>query len=248
MNIKIIILSLSIALFFISCSSKDGFVIVEKNNKYGVLQKNGKEIIPPLYDEILISSDKKNKNIKTEHLHPINLHWLHNYNGNRYVIVKKDNKYGIVSLTNKILVEPIYEYISKEYNGYFIIKKDNKYGLLNTDFELEGDILYSDIINTSEIIFLKSNNKWSCFIDNKIKEKEKFDEIYPLIDNYSRFVIDKKWGFIDKECNVISSAKYDYAYDFSNGYAKVIKEEKILYINDEGDEIVKPSFHTGQNY
>jgi len=239
----------TILFLFTACSSKNELVTVIVDGKQGIVKKDGNIIVKPEYDEIQNIEDINNKNIRTKSMHPINFHWIHNYNGELYSIVKKDGKYGIISSENEILVKPQYDSISKEFNGYFKVEKNKSYGLLNTNFELVQKVIYQDVITNSKLVFLKSNNKWSCLNeDNKLKQKESFDEVYPFINGFARFVQNSKWGFIDENCEIVAKAKYDYAYDYSNGFSKIVIEEKTSYIDEKGKQILNPSFSFGQNF
>lgn len=247
---KLLLLSVFTTLFlFTACSSKNELVTITVDGKQGIIKSDGNIIVKPEYEEIQNIEDINNKNIRTKSMHPINLHWIHNYNGELYSIVKKEGKYGIISSENEVLVKPQYDSISKEFNGYFKVEKNKSYGLVDTDFKLLQKETYQDIIINSKLVFLKSNNKWSCLNeDNKLKQKETFDEIYPFINGFARFVQNNKWGFIDEDCEIVAKAKYDYAYDYSNGFAKIVTEEKTSYIDEEGEQILSPSFSSGQNF
>ncbi len=52
-----------------------------------------------------------------------------------------------------------------------------------------------------------------------------------LRDNFT-----EKWGFIDEEGKEVIGLKYDYAYDFREGLAKVKLNGKWGYIDKDGRE------------
>lgn len=52
----------------------------------------------------------------------------------------------------------------------------------------------------------------------------------------------RKWGFADKDGNVIIEAKYDEARSFSNGLAAVREGETWGYINAENETAIEFAF------
>ncbi|TYQ14888.1 UNVERIFIED_CONTAM: WG repeat protein [Acetivibrio alkalicellulosi] len=51
-----------------------------------------------------------------------------------------------------------------------------------------------------------------------------------------------KWGFINKDGEIIIRPKYKWALDFSDGLAPVQIGNKMGYINEKGDIVIKPIF------
>lgn len=249
---KVLITSSLAILFLTGCSSKDEVTIVNEKGKYGALESNSEVIIKPVYDELSSFDDRKNKNIKTDHPHVLNLHWLHNYYGDDYAIAEYNGKYGVVNKENKMVVKPIYDSISKLFNGFSVIKVDDKFGYLNDEFEVVQKPIFKNAREfLSDVAFVQSNAnaKWGCITkEMDLKINDVYDEIYNLHNGFARTVKDKKWGYIDNTCKVVVEAKYEYAYDFSKGYAKVVSNGQVAYINEEGKEITKPIFTNGENF
>lgn len=249
---KVLITSSLAVLFFTGCSSKDELAIVNEKGKYGALENSSDVIIKPVYDELSNFDDMKNKNMKTEHPHILNLHWLHNYYGNEYAIAEYQGKYGVVNKDNEMVVKPIYDSITKLFNGFSVIKLDDKYGYLNDEFEVVQKPIFKDAREFLEdVTFVQSNAnaKWGCITkDMELKIGDEYDEIYNLYNGYARTVKDGKWGYINNQCKVIVEPKYEYAYDFSKGYAKVLKNGKTAYVDAEGKEITRPIFSRGENF
>lgn len=247
----LIIISLTV-LFFSGCSHKEEVTIVNEKSKYGVLSNNGDVIVKPIYDELSNFDDRQNKNIKIEHPNVINLHWLHDYAGDEYAIMEYQGKYGVINKKNEIIVKPIYDSISKLFNGYSVIKLDDKYGYMNDKFEVIQKPIFKNAREfLGKVSFVQStaNEKWSCITkEMHVKINDEFDEIYNLYNGFARIVKDEKWGYINDQCEVIVSPKYDYAYDFSKAYAKVQKDGHIAYINEKGKEITKNIFSKGENF
>lgn len=249
---KVLITTSLAVLFFTGCSSKEEIAIVNENGKYGVLDNKSEVIIKPVYDELSSFDDRRNKNIKTEHPHVINLHWIHNYYGEEYAIAEYKGKYGIVNKNNEMVVKPIYDSISKLFNGFSVIKLDEKYGYLNDKYEVVQKPIFRKAREfVKEVTFVQSNanGKWGCITkDMDLKINDVYDEIYNLENGFARTVKDGKWGYIDNTCKVIVEPMYEYADDFSKGFAKVIYNGQTAYINEAGKLVTKAIFKSGENF
>jgi len=248
---SLVIISFAL-LVFTGCSSKDEVTIVNENGKYGTLESDGKVVIKPIYDDLSFFDDVNNKNIKTEHPHILNLHWLHNYGGDEYAITEYRGKYGIVDRDNNMLVKPIYDSITRLFNGFSVIKLDDKYGYMNDEFEVVQKPIFRNAREFfGNVTFVQSNanGKWGCITkDMDLKIGDVYDEIYNLSDGFARTVKDGKWGFINDSCETIVDPTLDYAYDFSKGFAKVVKNGQVAYVNDEGELLTKNIFTRGENF
>lgn len=71
------------------------------------------------------------------------------------------------------------------------------------------------------------------------KEVQTFDFVYYFNNGIARIEKDGKYGFLDKEGNLIIEPTYDYASDFDikGEYAKVVKNNETFYINEKEERI-----------
>ena len=85
---------------------------VKKDDKYGLIDLTGKEIIPCEYENITVISGIKNS-----------------------IKIQKDGKYGLVTTEGNIILEPQYTDIlnlGEDYkNGYIVINEEKKYGVVD---------------------------------------------------------------------------------------------------------------------
>ena len=90
---------------------EDNVLRVQKDGKYGLIDLNGKELLPAEYDEI------------------IGLNGIENS-----ILIKKDDKYGLVNDTGSVIIEPNYKEIKnlgETYReGYITIDENDKYGVI----------------------------------------------------------------------------------------------------------------------
>lgn len=103
-------------------------IIVEKNGKYGVINKDNKIEIPLKYDEIsplingkyyIVENNYKSGviNKKGEEIIPTIYEMIDQIIGN-YVIISTLEGVGVINLNNQIVIEPIYDYILQENNEF----------------------------------------------------------------------------------------------------------------------------------
>ena len=122
--------------------------------KFGIIDQTGKQIIPESYDDIRIANPEKavfvcaqgekttvkneeNKEIYTEYenvdtlrLKNVSTDLVYEKSTLKY---QKDGKYGLISIDGKKLTDAIYEEIDTlQYKeGELLVKKDGKYGIIN---------------------------------------------------------------------------------------------------------------------
>ena len=101
---------------------------VTKDNKEGLITKEGKNVIPPIYDHLFYHNDKM-------------------------IILSKDKKYGVVTIQNEQVIPFVYEKIYIEFGFFgdnkeaeFYVLKNGKYSIVNN----KNEIIKSNI-STQEV-------------------------------------------------------------------------------------------------
>lgn len=197
----------------VSKIENSNYFILKQNNRYGVINKEGKTIIEPEYDVVkipnpekaificyqketsIVLNDKSEKVfLEYQEVEPIRLknivsEFMYEKDVLRY---KEDGKYGLLSFDGKQITKPIYEEIdsltSKE--GELLVKQNEKYGIIN----IKGNTLV----------------------------KTQYDEI--SIDKY----------YTEQE--QYKNAGYIVAVKTEDGY-------RYGYVNKNGKEILKPEYN-----
>ena len=201
----------------------------QKDGLYGLLNFEGKEITEPIYDEISTLKDKPGS-----------------------ILVKKENKYGILDSYGNTILDLKYDSIladgycsendSYEKAGYIISQKTNdgvNFGYVNRYGELVLDIKYESIERALEYeddtpyLIAMQKGKKGVF-KNK---KEIIDLNYQDI-HYSElskvFIVNKngKFGFYQIDGKAILKPEYT-SYSIAGNYISVEKdgEKKLFDIN-----------------
>ena len=176
---------------------------IKKNgfSRYGAINEDGKEIIPPIYDDV-----------------------SNFYKG--YTIVRKNHKCGIVDSTGKIIV-PIKYYRVWRFNGNLAaVLNKNKFAFVDKTGKQVTDLKYDDFQYVEEGFYaVKMNNKWG-YINSYGKEvitNMKYDNVYQFKNGRAEVTLNYKKGLIDTNGKEIVPLIYDEIVRLDNGFVDVAK-------------------------
>lgn len=219
----------------------------KQDNKYGVIDLDGKIITKAIYDEIDGLSCKEGE-----------------------LLVKKDNKYGVINNKGVELIKIKYDSISgDEYytsdqgyklSGYIIGEKTKdgyRYGYMNKNQKLLLNTEYSEILRLGDIkredtdknIFIIARKDGQCGLikNKKVMIDFKYQDInYSGVENLFILTRGTKEGVYNSKGKKILTTKYEeLTINDEYIYTKIGKEEK--YFNLKGEEIDKSTIKEEQN-
>ena len=271
---------------------KNGYIVVNSEGKYGVIDVNKTVILEPQFDEILkvysegkygvkqngdyLVIDKTGKELLTEGFDEIE-----EINGEN-IVIKLKNKYGIINLDGEELISNNYDSLKYAFDNYYIAKKGNLYGIVSLDNEEILPFEYTSIIYRKQAGFieaekedeieteiynsnielkltgiisecneakgyirLRTNGEYKYY-NFKFEEKNAQD----LLTTNVIFLSKKngKYGYIDKDGNVVINYIYDDATEQNNyGFASVKKDGKWGSIDASGNVKQEPKFALENN-
>lgn len=226
---------------------KGDFAEVKLDNKYGLIDRNGKEIIPPIYERIYEFKDGLAE-------------------------VCFNGKMGIISLTGQLIIEPKYDSICRFSNGKFKVFLNGKCGIIDyAGVEMLKPHKYNDIADFHDgvaRVFVRNENG-NRYNGNYGLIDESFNEIvspkytsignfveglaivsmsgyYGLINkNGEEIVCPKKYTSIGHFCNGLAQVRITIQRKFVDGDGVSHTIDKYLYgiINTQGKEVVEPQYH-----
>ena len=227
--------------------------LINENKKYGVIDETGKIVIEPKYDIIQIPNpskpvficmhdyninlqqyetevfDNKGNKIFTEYDSVQALPTESTWDGIPFeksvLKCKRNNKYGLITLENKVITEPIYDSIKainyKE--GMLLVEKDKKYGAINIKGKIiikpEYDQISIDNYYNSETMY-----KASGFI---VKKKNEDSYKYGYINSKGKMLLPPEYTEISR-INEIIDDKNVYLLVLKEGQAGVVKNNKVV--------------------
>jgi len=157
------------------------------------------------------------------------------------IAFKKDDKWGVINMSGKEIVPPIYGYISRFKNGYAVVSDRDmrksgeiekaKHGVIDKNGKVIIPISNNYIGDFSEGLFPIRNDHKAGYIDTNGKEviPLKYTYTIPFSEGLAAVRNDEsKLGFIDKTGKQIVPFIYEDTDSFQNGYAIVEKRENIF--------------------
>jgi hypothetical protein len=154
-------------------------------------------------------------------------------NDKDYIIIKKDNKYGVTNLEGKEIISNKYDDMYSLGKGDFIVKKDNKFGIINNKEEIIIPTKYK-IIKWFKEGLLIGDNKLSIYDTkyNKISNNDIETNItdYNIREDHSLYMY--KDGDIYIVLNNYKEDLNDYVYDSHKMY--IYKNNKFNIVEEKG--------------
>ena len=200
---------------------------IKVNNKYGLIDGKGKEILKCDYDDIRTLEGEEGT-----------------------LIVVQNNNLGVADTYGNILIKPEYKDIKRFGNGsknkYIVVNSDNKYGIVMSDASVELEIKYDDIkpIDGNNLYVVKEGDNWKVINkDNTIEVSSSFDDIIDV--NNGNIVIerDNKYGVINTDGEDEIPAEYDnIKYMFGENY--IVKQgDKYGVININNETVIELKYN-----
>lgn len=237
---------------------EDDVLRVEKDGKYGLINFEGKEVLPCDYDEItalkgvtnnlLVKKDGKVGLVNEKGQTIVNTEYkdiktLKEGYKNEYIIVNDNNQYGIISTTGTVIIEPKYEDV-KYLNSseMFAIKDAGVWKLINRDNQILIDGGYDNIIEAKgENVVVEKGGKYGVVTT---KNEEKIPVEYEQIKyTFSIYYIAKtggKYGIINLNNEQVKDFNYinmDYVEKGDFIQADVSDTETVIFDNNLSEKI-----------
>jgi WG containing repeat len=150
--------------------------------------------------------------------------------------VKKNDKVGYVNKQGVEVIKTQYEDGLTYHDGYTAVKTGAKWLYLDSTGKAITTPVYDDAVSFSNGMAAVSKNSLYGFINTTgeivipfgFSNARSFSEGLAPAANAKGF-----WGFIDVKGNWVIKPVYDFTDSFENGEARVLKGDKVLYINKE---------------
>lgn len=235
--------------------------IINKDDRYGVINKNGNILIEPTYDIIQIPNPSKDVFIcmydysveqREYHVKVLNAKGEELYQGydniqaiptettydgipfeKTILRYKKDGKYGVLSIDGKEITEPIYDQISSiaYKEGMLLVKQEDKCGVINLNGVTVIPVEYESI-TADNYYSEKTLYKTTGFIVSK-KSDEGYR--YGYINYKGNVILDTEYTEIERVTEIQDDNNI-YFVALKDGQAGLLKNKKII-LNHEYEDI-----------
>lgn len=239
-------------------SYKSEYIIVNEENKYGVISTSGTILIEPVYDGVkylgssslfAVKQDNTWKLMDTEEKKIIidsGYKDIVEAKSENIVVVDKDGKYGVVSKANEEKIKPQYEDLKYAFSIYYIAKKDGKYGVINLEnkevikFEYQnmiyvenGGFIQADKTDTETVIFDNNLGQKVTGIVSEVNTDKGYIKVYTNNEyKYYNFKLEEKNSSDLLTSNTLFLSKKDGKYGYIDKSGKVV----VDYIYEDGTE------------
>lgn len=201
---------------------------VKLNGKYGVINSEGKLVIPAIFEDISI-------------------------NENGLIIVTNSNKKGLFNADGSRITDFIYQYIDNFSNGLAMVDNGNfisRYNFIDKSGKEISIQKYEDVLSFSEgLAAVKLKDLWG-FIDRngKLIVPFKYNKVYSFNEGLAAVKQNDKWGYIDKTGKFILALKYSDATSFIDGFANASINGKWGKIDRKGKEVMPMKYSSILNF
>jgi hypothetical protein len=183
----------------------EGLGMVVKNRLIGFIDRNGTEIIPPVFDTATafrnelskVSQSGRYGLVRSNGRYTLNLGYdeIHDF-FEGLAVIKNNDRYGFVDSTGRVIVEPRYDTATKFSDGVLPVQIGNSWGLVG--------------INGNEVL------------------SARFDAIGDFNDGLAPARFNGRWGYIDKTGFFVIEPIFNSASPFVGGVAHVRTNDNRL--------------------
>jgi len=188
--------------------------------KWGFVDKEGKVVINPQFDDVS------------------------NFCDNKCGVMNSDSKWGFIDKEGKIIINYQFDGTGDFKNGKCVVESSDKKGLIDNDGKYIINPQFSDMIIDGNMYLIEQDSKWGwCDKDGKIIINPQFGYAYPFNGNKITAVQSgENYGYIDKEGKIIINPQFEMALPFNGKLALVVSSDKIGFIDKDGKYAINPQF------
>ena len=168
---------------------------------------------------------------------------------NFFVVTTEENLYGVIDVYAGLEIVPEYDVIIPLENVHALeARKGSTVDIYSEKIEKIITMENAVVEAVSKDYVSIYSNKELEYI-NKVGEIVPNTEVYEDLKLYSYQADDGKWGFVDKQGNLVVDCKYDVVTELNEyGYAGIFQENKWGVIDENGKVIVVPSYELETYY
>jgi hypothetical protein len=234
----------------------EGLAAVQINSKWGYINSSGEFVIEPSLEKawdfssgitiVMKEEVKEYMNLNGEILPNPDNYEVHRGFREYYAPVRKSDHWGFVDVQGNYIVRPIYEKVDRFMNGLAPVTRVGKCGYINILGEEVVPLIYNDSkLYADKMALVKSDDKM-CYLDVEtgklIGKDQPYTIRYYFSEGLARVSMGDKFGFINKNGEVVIEFRYDDAKNFANGLAAVKSNGLWGFVDRNGNQVIEPQF------
>ena len=247
-----------------------GYAIMQRNGRIGMLDKMGREVVPPRYQDVKVldtalvavmkNGQWKVLNMNGRTVLPPGYQQVEVLKGSRppCLAYQLDGAWGIVDAEGRLIASPQYDKIEvlknvpKHVKGfYFKTKKDNSWGvLLPSGREILAPCADEIWVYNENLFFYKKNLKWGA-VDRLGQNvlQPVYNHFSRLSDNFVKLGTPHGQALFSLVYNqLVSQTPYDAIYPFSPDYALCKKGRQLGLTGHCGEQALHTRYDEIQPY
>ncbi len=197
--------------------------IVEQRKKFGLVNRDGMELIPCEYDA---------------------MHFLENTDDRILRVYTNRLKYGLIDTLGQVTVNLVYDDLGAFREGRLAVRRNGLWGFVDKNGIEVIPCRFRKVKDFSEgLASVKLGRKWG-FIDQQGRTVVdfKYRDLGHFNDGLAWASTHKGMGYINTKGEMVIPAKFDKAADFEKNVARVVVEGQHGLINKEGDYFLRPLY------
>lgn len=230
--------------FDLAYSFSEGLASVVVGKKSGFINRMGKFVISPKYDEMF--GMKFSEGLAR---------------------VQENGMYGYIDKSGQYVIRPQYDYANDFSHGLASVRNEkhinyriDKSGRVIK--KLPGSFTSDNVLSSLKGKFIAfgkgetdthagiggaSNFKGSTVggyldEDGHYVVNPNLEQVSGFADGMGQVLIDSKWGYIDEKGKVVIPPRFEDAYSFSEGLARVVVNRHVGFIDKAGNFVIQPRF------
>ena len=251
-------------------SYADGLFLAKSGEKYGYINKNGKEVIPFQYADAKPFSEGTALVYKDEQSSPEFMdtdgHLVlkspypyvrsAGFSSGLVGVADATERFGYMDKAGSLVIDLQFQEVSEFTGDLAAVKKDDLWGIIDKTgaFVLAPAIDCHKAWMLSDSVMMAEYNPDGVGLTHTYKllnthgepiSEEPYDRISVYTEDHYAIAKSKNdWVYIDlKAGNIINDASYDSATPFDGGYAAVSTNGKYGIINRKGNYVIPPEYN-----
>ena len=226
-----------------------GYVLLKKDNAYGLFGKEGQLLVAPTYQQIRVSNGEIEllafnewKEMAADHTVKKQYYYGHMLPaGKNYKVVSNGNEW-LINQEEEPLTSKRYQRLVTTSNGFILFLNNDKWGLLNNAYSQVIPPRYDAIKLNEGLVFAQNSyNQWLIFDTLGVKKSprpyqqigERTGYLWPVMRN-------GYWGFVERSGEEVIRCVYDKVGEFVQGKVVVGFHGETGVINRKGEWVIYP--------